>query len=92
MRCTAVQAATTHEIGHLLGLGHPDSPDGEELATGFAIAGNNSYNALLLDGGHMNASSCLFPWEQVTPGLPPRPSSLATTLCTHPCRSPWAHR
>jgi len=67
--CYDFEAAAAHEIGHLLGLGHPDT-GAEELAIGYTVTGNNSFNSLLAYGTAMNASTCTRLWDFVAPGHP----------------------
>jgi hypothetical protein len=76
--CHDFEAAVSHQVGHMLGLSHPDVPPRKLLAPGYAQSsppGNNSYNAYLSGGGHMNATSatshCTNVWDDVVAGVPP---------------------
>lgn len=71
--CYDFEAAALHEIGHFLGLGHPDNiPD--NLAV--QIPGNNSYNAIIstavMSGTRPAdvAAFCMDPWATVHAGVP----------------------
>ena len=63
--CYDFEAAVAQEIGHLLGLGHPDLVPHETIG-GFPQTGRNSY----LLGPPLNSSTCLTPWAYVQPGIP----------------------
>ena len=82
--CFDFEAAAAHQIGHLLGLGHPDLAP-HEAVTGFPASGQNSYHAGLAAGIPLNYSSCKRPWADVYPGVPPgsgsgiRPSIMQVT-------------
>lgn len=48
------------QIGHVLGLGHPDT-----------VGEANVYHEALSAGGRMDKSSCMEPWARVREGVPP---------------------
>uniref|UniRef100_A0A7S2HJS0 Peptidase M10 metallopeptidase domain-containing protein n=1 Tax=Haptolina brevifila TaxID=156173 RepID=A0A7S2HJS0_9EUKA len=87
--CFDFEAAAAHEIGHLLGLGSPDLVPGETMP-GFPALGQNSYHAGLAAGIPLDASSCLNPWTDVHPGVPPgssvslRPSIMEDFTTSNP--------
>eukprot|EP00326_Haptolina_ericina_P042833 CAMPEP_0181244412 /NCGR_PEP_ID=MMETSP1096-20121128/42847_1 /TAXON_ID=156174 ORGANISM="Chrysochromulina ericina, Strain CCMP281" /NCGR_SAMPLE_ID=MMETSP1096 /ASSEMBLY_ACC=CAM_ASM_000453 /LENGTH=241 /DNA_ID=CAMNT_0023340961 /DNA_START=478 /DNA_END=1203 /DNA_ORIENTATION=+ len=84
--CYDFEAALTHEVGHILGFGHPDLvPQYDSsgvLSSGelspsyiqFANNATNVYNSLMADqegiARYPNESSCTFLWEWVEPGVP----------------------
>ena len=71
--CYDFEAAVAHQMGHLLGLSHPDVPPQKLLGVGGVPPSNNSYNAHLAAGGIMNAnnSHCTHVWDDVVAGTPP---------------------
>jgi len=80
-QCYDFEAAALHEIGHFLGLGHPDNipqnwraPPNGNVALAGPTQGQNSYQAVLaaavLNGSRPNFN-CTHPWEDVFPGTPP---------------------
>mmetsp|Transcript_60681 Transcript_60681/g.180526 ORF Transcript_60681/g.180526 Transcript_60681/m.180526 type:complete len:454 (-) Transcript_60681:1343-2704(-) len=73
--CYDFEAAAIHEIGHFLGLGHPDNIPENWLSSISWVRdqgpGLNSYNAMLAAGGRINASNCNHTWDYVRPGVPP---------------------
>jgi len=69
--CYDFEAAASHEIGHMLGIAHPDKAVGAELAPGYQPTNSSFYNAYLASGNSMNASHCAHPWDDVLPGVPP---------------------
>ena len=72
--CYDFEAAATHEVGHVLGLSHPDNV-AESLGTGAGYGstpGQNVYASNLLNGQRMSAKNgCMNPWQYVVPGTPP---------------------
>jgi hypothetical protein len=69
--CYDFEAAAAHEVGHLLGLGHPDKLPGSELQAGYPMPNATYYNDYLLSGYPTNATYCQRPWDFVKPGVPP---------------------
>jgi len=67
--CFDFEAAIAHEVGHLLGLGHPDLAGHETLA-GYSGRGANSYHVDLARGQPFNSTTCLSPWAGVRAGAP----------------------
>jgi len=67
--CYDFEAAVAHEVGHLLGLGHPDLAPRETLSR-YNPWGANVYHKGLAAGSPLDNSSCLHPWEGVMDGVP----------------------
>ena len=72
--CYDFEAATLHELGHFLGLGHPDNiPDNMRTDLAWVNSqgvGQNSYQAELAAGGRVNSSNCHRLWDNVQDGVP----------------------
>lgn len=66
--CHDFEATALHEIGHFLGLGHPDNIPMNMHSQSYATvkgAGVNSYSTMLTNGGRTNATNCKTLWEDV---------------------------
>lgn len=71
--CYDFESSTLHEIGHFLGLGHPDNiPDNWRGDHPYfqPNPGVNSYQAMLSAGGRTNSSNCKIMWDDVHEGVP----------------------
>ena len=93
--CYDFEAAMVHEIGHLLGLGHPNMVK-EELATsvfetydlfnyetnGQYVYSDTMYHSLLAAGIPLNETTCQNPWNYVHAGIPPG-AEAAKTGCEY---------
>ena len=69
--CYDFEAAAAHEIGHLLGLSHPDAVVSQSTREGFAAEGTIAYHAGLASGASLNPQTCKNVWMNVQAGLPP---------------------
>ena len=71
----STSASAVHEIGHFLGLGHPDNIPNNWFDHPITLPtpGQNSYQTFLASGGRMNSSYCRMAqlWDDVKPGVPP---------------------
>jgi len=75
--CYDFEAAAVHEIGHILGLNHPDVAP--QTSTGYPETGRNVYSTVTADNYGMKAydqpgnpaDACLQPWKYVVPGVYP---------------------
>lgn len=73
--CSDFEAAALHEIGHLMGLGHPDAtPDGLHPQVGLINSqpvARQTYHPWLAQGGKVNQSNCRTLWDDARYGVPP---------------------
>lgn len=79
--CYDFEAAATHEVGHVLGLSHPDTV-AVSLGSGTGYGstpGQNVYASNLLNGQRMSAKNgCMNPWQHVQPGIPPDETAVSS--------------
>jgi hypothetical protein len=72
--CYDFEGAAVHEIGHILGLGHPNTAR-EEVDASFyetyGTTGDNVYNARLANGTGYTYGTCIDPWLDVYNNTPP---------------------
>ena len=70
--CYDFEGAATHEVGHVLGLSHPDYPR----------EGENVWQDQMANGVPMGPGVCEYPWDGVRVGTPPaaRLAELGETL------------
>jgi len=69
-KCHDFEATALHEIGHFLGLGHPDNIPANMYQASWATvkgAGVNSYSSFLTAGGRTNTTNCNSLWDDVKP-------------------------
>ena len=73
--CADFEGAMLHEIGHFLGLGHPDNVPANMLSSVHLYNGfpnpSNVYNAILANGDVTNSSNCYDLWNHTFTGTPP---------------------
>jgi len=72
--CYDFEGAAVHEIGHALGLGHPNTAREEvdqEFYSNYGTTGDNVYNAMLANDSALLGDSCLNPWHDVANNTPP---------------------
>ena len=69
---TSPSPSRAQEIGHFLGLGHPDNIPDNMYSAEWAWksgAGNNSFQEMLSAGGRTNATNCESLWDGVKAGV-----------------------
>ena len=73
--CSDFEAAALHEIGHLLGLGHPDAAPASLHPQVRVInenpMANQTYHPWLAAGGKVNETNCYTLWDNALYGVPP---------------------
>lgn len=72
--CYDFEGAAVHEIGHALGLGHPNTAREEvdsSMFNAYGTRGDNVYNARMANGSRYDSTSCLDPWLDVYNNTPP---------------------
>lgn len=67
--CYDFESAAAHEIGHILGLGHPELTPRETLG-GYAATGQNAFHSHLANGISFSNVTCKSPWDGVVAGVP----------------------
>lgn len=80
--CYDFQAAAVHQIGHMLGMGHPGETIGDPSLPNGTIP-IDSYNGAFLDGTPMDDTQCTQPWAQVALGLGATRSAAMESLTRH---------
>jgi len=72
--CFDFEGAAVHEVGHVLGLGHPNTAR-EEVDSGFfsryGTRGDNVYNSRIADHIRYDSQSCWDTWGDVYNNTPP---------------------